>query len=687
MSHNPFIRTPFPEFKSPEKMDKKEAEKEAKQLREAIRKHDHQYYIENDPVISDHKYDKLFRYLQQIEDEFPQLKTKTSPTEKTGAPPVGNLRKRKHKAPMLSLNSSDKEEDVKHFIDTLQKNTQGKEISYFLEPKFDGLSVEVVYEKGEFQYATTRGDGETGEDISENVKTIGSVPLKLLRKKDHPDHLSVRGEIFISKKGFQNINKARIEKGENPFANARNTASGLIRQLDSGKVADKPLDVFFYEIIDSANGDFDSYQEMLDHFGQWGLKTNNENKTCTQKEEVVVFFEDLKEKRENLPYEIDGMVVKLNKRQLRSELGSRNRSPRWAYAWKFEPKKETTLLTDIIVQVGRTGILTPVALLEPVDVGGVTVSRATLHNEDEVNKKDVRPGDKVKVVRAGDVIPEIAERVEKKKGKRTKHFQLPEKCPVCHTNTVREGAYVVCPAGLSCVAQLKGKLIHYASRNAMNIENLGEKIIAQLVDMEMIKDIPGIYQLEPEDLEKLEGMGKKSAEKLYRSVQDSKETELTRFIYALGIRHVGRHIAKILAFKYKSLKKIEAVSKEDLNRTDEIGDEIAQSISHFFSNKENQKMIKTLQNLGLKVKQEKAETSDKFSNKTFVFTGELDHYTREKAKDEVERLGGRAISSVSDNTDYLVVGEDPGSKLDEAKKRNVKILSEKEFMQLQINQS
>ncbi|MFW6351462.1 MAG: NAD-dependent DNA ligase LigA [Bacteroidota bacterium] len=664
-------------------MNKTEAREKAGQLREAIRRHDHRYYIENDPVISDNKYDEIFKYLQDIEQEFPEIKTKTSPTQKVGAPPVDSLKKRKHKAPMLSLNSSDKEQDVRNFIQTIQKNTEKENVRFYLEPKFDGLSVEVVYEEGKFQYAATRGDGETGEDISENVKTINSVPLELLNEREHPAYLSVRGEIFISKKGFQDINKLRIEKGENPFANARNTAAGLIRQLDPGKVADKPLEVFFYEVIDSNNGEFENYQEMLHHFEQWGLKTNHENKTCRKTEEVIHFFEKLKEKRENLPYEIDGMVIKLNERHFRSELGSRNRSPRWAYAWKFEPQKETTLLIDIIVQVGRTGILTPVALLEPVEVGGVTVSRATLHNEDEVNKKDVRPGDKVKVIRAGDVIPEIAERVEKKKGKRTGHFQLPGKCPVCNTPTVREGAYVVCPAGLSCIAQLKGKLIHYASRNAMNIENLGEKIIGQLVDQEMITDIPGIYQLEIQDLEKLEGIGKKSAEKLYQSIQDSKEPELTRFIFALGIRHVGRHIAKLLAFKYKTLERIVDAKREDLSKTDEIGDEIAESISHFFGNKKNRKMIQTLKELGMKVKEEKTRTSDKFEGKTFVLTGELEKYTRDEAKEKIEQLGGRATSSVSDNTDYLVLGEGPGSKLDEAKKRNVKILSEKEFRQMQ----
>ena len=405
MKKNPFVNPPFPGLKEVSRLSKGEAGEEIEQLREAIEFHNYRYYIENDPVISDSKYDELFDRLVKLEEKFPGFQSDVSPTKKVGAPPVEKLKKRKHIAEMLSLNSSDKEEEVRGFVNFIRKQVKEAEPQFFLEPKLDGLSVEVVYREGVFDYAATRGDGQTGEDVSKNIKTIRSLPLRLKAEKEFSDFLSVRGEVYMDKDGFQHINRERLEKGQEPFANARNAAAGLIRQLDPGKVAGKPLDIFFYEIIGSSNNDFVSHNDMLKHFEKWGLKINHESRKCSNIEDISEFYGDLGKKRDELPYEIDGIVIKLDNRHYRKELGTRHRSPRWAFAWKFEPRKEITTLREIIVQVGRTGILTPVALLDPVEVGGVTVSRATLHNKEEMNKKDVRHGDKVKVVRAGDVIP------------------------------------------------------------------------------------------------------------------------------------------------------------------------------------------------------------------------------------------------------------------------------------------
>lgn len=662
-------------------MSEEEAGREVRQLREAIEHHDYLYYIKNRPQISDHQYDRLFRRLQDLEEAFPGLRSDVSPTRKVGAPPVDALKKRKHTETMLSLDSSDEEKDVKAFLKRMEKEAGG-EVSFVTEPKFDGLSVEIVYEHGAFSYGATRGDGVTGEDVSENVKTIRSLPLQLRKDNHVPEILSVRGEILLGKVNFQELNKQRIEKGEDPFANARNAAAGMIRQLDSKKVADKPLEIFFYEIISQTGEGFGTHLEMLEHLPEWGLRTYEEYSECRSFDEISASFRALDEKREELAFEIDGLVIKMNDRRLREKIGIRQRSPRWAFAWKFQPKKEITELVDIIVQVGRTGILTPVALLEPVEVGGVTVSRATLHNEEEVKKKDVRPGDTVRVQRAGDVIPEIAERVDQPGKKRGNPFRMPDRCPVCNTELVREGAYVLCPAGLSCEAQLKGRLIHFASRQGMNIEHLGEKIIEQMIRREWIRNIPDLYRLDREKLAGLEGFAERSAQRLHDSIRRSKSVSLDRFLYAIGIRNVGAHLARVLAGRFGSLDRIRGTSYEELLEVDEVGPEIAESITHFFESNENQQMLDELEELGLEIGYEKRAGSEKLSGKVFVLTGELEGYTREEAKERIESLGGRATSSVSENTDYLVVGENPGKKLDQAREKNVEVLNESQFSAL-----
>ena len=682
MASNPYIKAPFPRFKDAGRLSEKQAGKEIDLLREAIEYHDHQYYIKNKPVISDSEYDRLFKRLRDLEKNFPRFDSELSPTKKVGAPPVEKLKKRKHAAAMLSLSSSADEKDIREFIGRMKKKLSAKKAGFVLEPKFDGLSVEIAYEDGEFRYGATRGDGETGEDISENVKTIRSMPLRLQDGSDYPGRLHLRGEILLTKEGFRNLNKLRLEKGKDAFANPRNAASGLVRQLDSKKVKDADLEIFFFEIIGDEAADFESHWAMLKQFPEWGLKTSSLNRKCTSYDEVEKYYDEISAKLEDLDFEIDGVVIKLDDRKMRGDIGVRQNNPRWAYAWKFKPKKEITTITDIIVQVGRTGILTPVALLEPVDVGGVTVSRASLHNEQEVKKKDIRKGDKVRVIRAGDVIPEVAERLSMKGQKREEPFQMPGKCPSCGTELVREGAYTLCPAGLSCDAQMKESIIHFASKEGMDIMNLGEKIIEQLLEKGMVSTIPDLYRLNKNDLEKLEGFADKAAGRLYESLQESKSVSLEKFIYALGIRHTGKRIAGILADEYRSVEALKKAGYDELAEINEIGTEIAESVSHFFASKANVKMIDELTDLGVEIQKGKKKISGRLKDKVFVLTGELENYTRQEAKEKIESLGGRATSAVSDQTDYLVVGKDPGTKKEEADKHDVQMLNEKEFMDL-----
>lgn len=680
-----FKHSPKTDFKDIDELSKKEAEQQIKDLREGIEYHNYLYYIKNQPKISDETYDKLFKRLQVLEEAFPEFQSDTSPTRKIGAPPVDKLKKIEHTVTMLSLNAALEKEEARDFDDFIHRNASKEKINYVVEPKFDGLSVEIVYENGDFKYGATRGDGQTGEDISENIKAIGAVPLRLHHEdgREIPSFLAVRGEVFMPKAAFQEMNKKRIERGENPFANPRNAAAGTMRQLDSRKVADKPMDIYFYEILRIEGQEFSSHWEVIQQLPKWGLKIDKVNRKCTSFKEVEEYREELSKKRDDLEYEIDGIVIKVDDYHVREQLGTRQRSPRWALAWKFPPKKEVTTLEDIVVQVGRTGMLTPVALLQPVDVGGVTVSRATLHNEDEVHSKDVRPGDNVRIARAGDVIPEVVERIKEPGKKRGKKFSMPQKCPVCGSEVFKEGAYYFCSAGLTCTAQLIGHIMHYASRDAMNIDGLGEKIVKKLVDRDMVKDIADLYHLSVEDFKGLEGFAQKSAENLYQAIQGSKKARLDRFLYALGIRHVGAHMARVLAREFNTLENLQQADEAELQEIRETGPEIARSVHHFFKQKQNQKVLERLKHAGVKAEPMKTEgKSFPLEGKKFVFTGSLDEFTRDEAKQAVEDLGGRATSSVSKETDYLVLGEEPGSKLDDAKEHNVKILDEEEFKKL-----
>jgi DNA ligase (NAD+) len=680
-----FKKNPRTAFKSVTKMTLEEARVEVKALREGVEYHNYLYYVKAQPVVSDAVFDKLFRRLQELEEAFPELQSPTSPTRKVGAPPLDKLTKVKHTAAMLSLNSVLSETEAEEFDRFIRKNAGTDAIAYVLEPKFDGFSVEVVYSDGVFAYGATRGDGETGEDISENLKTIRPLVLRLQEPKGEklPGFLAVRGEVIMPKKAFQKLNKERVERGEVPFSNPRNAAAGIMRQLDSKKVADKPLDIFFYEILQIEGLELLTHWQELQKFPQWGLRTDAHNSRCSSFAEITAYRDKLAAGREEFGYEIDGVVIKLDDLGLRKKLGTRERSPRWALAWKFPPKKEVTTLEDIVVQVGRTGMLTPVALLAPVDVGGVTVSRATLHNEDEVKKKDVRPGDKVRVARAGDVIPEVVERIEEPGKKRGKEFSMPKRCPVCGTKVTREGAYYFCPAGLSCPAQLIGHILHYASRNALNIEGLGDQIARQLVERKMVKDVADLYGLTVAGLVELEGFADKSAQNLYQAIQSANEARLDRFVYALGIRHAGEHVARLLAEEFRSLDRLSRASREEMEKIRGIGAEIAQSVEAFFGQEENRKVLKKIVEAGVRVEDmPEPKAGLLLKGKTFVFTGELENYSRDKAKEIVENLGGRASSSVSGATDYVVAGRNPGSKLEEARKRGVKVIDEAEFAKL-----
>jgi len=678
-----FRRDPETDFRDPEELSKEEAAEQVEALREGIEHHDYLYYVKADPEISDATYDRLFSRLQELEEAFPELDSPNSPTKRVGAPPAEELSRREHTRVMLSLDAVMEAEEVREFHRRVREKVGRSDNMYVLEPKFDGLSVEVVYRDGELDCGTTRGDGRSGEDITRNLRTVGALPLRLREGAGPPSMLAVRGEVIMPRDGFQELNRSRVERGEDAFANPRNAAAGIVRQLDPAKVADKPLTIFFYEVLQQEGADLKGHWDTLRRFEAWGLKTSGHNRRGSTLEDLSDFHSRMSEDRDDLDFEIDGVVIKLDDYRAREEMGTRQRSPRWAVAWKFEPKKEVTRLRDIAVQVGRTGKLTPVALLDPVDVGGVTVSRATLHNAGEVKRKDVRPGDKVRVKRAGDVIPEVVERIREPGRKRSEPFEMPGECPVCGSEVFREGAYHFCPGGLSCRAQLKGSLVHYASREAMDIDQLGEETAKALIDREMVEDIADLYDLKAEQLEELEGFAERSARQLHDAIQSARYPRLDRFLYALGIRHVGRHVAGVVAEALGDLASVRAASVDRLREIDEIGPEIADSIAGFFADEGNTDVLDRLLDAGVEPQPMEDVSGGRLEGVTVVFTGALDSYTRSEAQKKVEELGGRATDSVSSGTDYLVVGDDPGSKLDEAREEeSVEILDEEGFENL-----
>jgi DNA ligase (NAD+) len=683
MEHdNPFIEAPERDFDAPEQLSEEQAARQIELLREAIELHDFRYYVKNEPSIADRAYDRLFGRLEALEEAFPRLKSANSPTQRVGAGPLEGLERVEHVSPMLSLNAEFERAEVAGF-DRFVGEKIGKSFDYVCEPKFDGLSVEIVYEGGELVRAATRGNGEVGELITENVRTIHAVPLRL--RGDFPDFLAVRGEVLMPKSGFHRLNKERVERGEEPFANPRNAAAGTVRLLDPSQVARRPLEVYFYEVLAASGVEIATETEALSLFGRWGLRVDEHSCKCRGFGQVERFYDKIGRVRDELDYEIDGVVIKVDQLELRERLGARSRSPRWALAWKFEPKKEVTELVDIGVQVGRTGKLTPVALLEPVEVGGVTVSRATLHNIEEVHAKDVRPGDTVRVHRAGDVIPEVVERVERSREHgRTPPFEMPQRCPVCGAEVVREGPNHFCPNGMSCPAQLKRRVEHFGSRNAMDIDGLGQETVEQLVERGLVESIPDLYALDVDDLTGLDRFAEKSARKLYDSIQGSKSVRLDRFLFALGIPMVGRHTARLLA---DALGTLEAVSQADEGRLQAVtgvGAEIAANVGDFFDEQRNQRALERLFELGLELAPTPGASAETLplEGKKFVLTGALDAYTRAEATERIEALGGQVTSSVSSQTDFVVAGREPGQKLERARELGVEVIDEGAFRQL-----
>ncbi len=667
-------------------MNINEAKRRILELRELINYHNYRYYVLDSPEITDEEYDKLFRKLKELEEKFPQLITPDSPTQRVGGEPLPEFKQIKHRIPMLSLDNVFNEENLRDFDARVKKILKTeKDIEYVCEPKLDGLAVELIYENGIFIAGATRGDGRVGEDVTSNLKTIKSIPLALFSKKlKPPTILEVRGEVIINKKDFEKLNREREKSGEPLFANPRNASAGSLRQLDPKVTASRPLDIFLYGMGHIEGMSFKSQWDFLNYLPEWGLKTNKLNRLCKGIEEVINYYKEMVSKRQELPYECDGIVVKVNSIEFQKRLGELSHSPRWAVAFKFPPQQAITKIINIEAQVGRTGTLTPVAILEPVRVGGVTISRATLHNMDEIERKDVRIGDTVIVQRAGDVIPEIVQSLPDKRTGNEKKFSMPEKCPSCGSKILREEGEVAYRCiNVSCPAQIKERIRHFCIREAMDIEGLGEKFISQLVDRGLVKDIADLYYLKTEDFFHLDRMGTKLAENLYNAIQNSKKTTLDRFLFALGILHVGEHIARVLARELKDLENLTKATRDDLLKIKEIGDEIATSITNFFMNKDNLKLIEKLLKAGVRINPvEKPKGESPLKDKAIVFTGELKSMSRDEAKRLVEDLGGRAVSSVSKKTDLVVAGPGAGSKLENARNLGIKIIDEEEFLKL-----
>lgn len=647
------------------------------ELRREIEKHNHNYYVLDNPTISDFEYDALMRELKKLEEENPQYKSDTSPTVRVGGVALKEFNQVTHVVPMISLQDVFGFDELRDF-DRRVKEAVG-EVNYIVELKIDGLSVSLLYENGKFVKGATRGDGVVGEEVTENLKTIKSIPLTI----NDTNTLEVRGEVYIPKKDFEILNVQREEKGEPLFANPRNAAAGSLRQLDSKITAERRLNIFVFNIQRYSGKPILSHEEGLNYLSDLGFKVSPNRSVCKNIDEVIEVIKNIGETKGNLPFEIDGAVVKVDEIEKREILGYTAKFPRWAAAYKFPAERKTTKLIDIEVQVGRTGAITPTAILEPVLVSGSTVSRAALHNEDYVKEKDIRIGDTVVIQKAGEIIPEVVEVVFDKRDGSEKEFKMPSNCPACGEEVVRlEGEAAVKCINISCPAQLKRNIIHFASRDAMNIEGMGPRVIDLLMDNNLLNDAADIYYLKKEDLLSLPRMGEKSVNNLLESINKTKDNHLSKLIFALGIRYIGSKAAKNLCEKFKSIDEIKNASYEELVNVDEIGSKMAESIVDFFKEDKNIKVLEKLELAGInfQIKEEnQSEKSTVFSEKTFVLTGTLSKYTRNEAKEIIESLGGKVSSSVSKKTSYLLAGEEAGSKLKKAEDLGVTILSEDDF--------
>jgi len=665
-------------------LEKKEIKERIEKLKGQLEYHNYRYYVLDDPVVSDTEYDRLMTELVALEEDHPEFLSPNSPTQRVGAKPLAEFETVTHTIPMLSLQNAMELDEVAEFDRRIKKLLRINDVDYVMEVKIDGLAVELVYLNGEFTTGSTRGDGFTGEDITQNLRTIKSIPMRLLRDHDIPipDRLEVRGEVYMGKNEFKELNKERELQGDPLFANPRNAGAGSVRQLDPRITAGRKLNIFCYAPGEILGVTLTTHYHFLDYLKKWGFRVNPLTKLCRNLDELISHYNYIQNMRDRIPYEIDGTVIKVNRFDYQVLLGNVSRSPRWAIAYKFQAHEETTIIEDIIVGVGRTGALTPVAVLKPVMVSGVEVKRATLHNEDEIVRKDILIGDTVIVSRAGDVIPEVVKVIKEKRTGQERPFTMPEECPVCGEKVVRQpGEAIRRCVNINCPAQIKGSIEHFASKRAMDIDGLGEKLVEQLVDKKAINDVSDLYYLEKNDLLQLERMADKSAQNLLDAISTSKKPSFQRFIYALGIRNVGEHISGLLADKFNSIEDLYTLDEDTLMAIPEIGPEVANSITSFFQDDKNRKTISRMLDAGVVIEYKK-EGRKPLLGLTFVFTGALKNMGREEARKLIESHGGKTVSSVSKKIDYVVLGEEAGSKVDKARSLDLKIISEEEFLSL-----
>src|SRR5690625_3685377 len=666
-------------------MNKAEAKKRIEQLVEQLTRYDRAYFVDDKPLVSDAIYDQLFHELLNLETQYPDLTLPHSPTKRVGSEPIEAFDKVEHEVAMLSLSNAFSEQELRDF-DRRVKSLLDSSVEYVCELKIDGLAVSLLYEDGHFIRGATRGDGTVGEDITSNLKTIRSIPLTI----DAPGRLEVRGEAFMPKEAFERLNEARAQKGESLFANPRNAAAGSLRQLDPKIAASRQLDLFIFGYGTWPEETIQQHSERLAYLKELGLKVNPHWKRCTSIDEVIDYVEEWTEKRNSLPYEIDGIVIKVNEINKQEQLGFTARTPRWATAYKFPAIEAVTTLYDVELSVGRTGVVTPTALLEPVFVDGSTVSRATLHNQDQIKALDIHLGDRVIIKKAGDIIPKVVRVLKEERKEDAVPYTMPDKCPACHSELVHLDDEVALRCiNPNCPAQVKEGLIHFASRDAMNIDGLGEKIIEQLFEAKLIQSIPDLYRLQKEQLLPLERMGEKSVENLLKAIEQSKANSLEKLLFGLGIRHIGAKAADIIAAHFITMENIQKATFEDLVAIDEIGEKMAQSVVQFFAEPKVNDLIEALATLGLNMTYKDVEKEDvtsalteAFQNKTVVLTGRLEHYTRKEAKELIEANGGKVTGSVSGNTDLLIAGENAGSKYEQAQKLQVPIWDEKTFISI-----
>jgi DNA ligase (NAD+) len=669
-------------------VSKKEAEKIIGDLRDEINRHNHYYYIKDAPVISDSEYDSLFRKLEKLEERFPELITDSSPTQRVGAPVEGGFKTVEHGEKMLSLQDVFDYGELEDFLKRIEKDL-GKpieEIDFVCELKIDGSAVSLLYEDGKFVRGATRGDGLTGEDITSNLKTINSIPLSLMDSgKGIPERIEVRGEVYLGRKEFLSINREREEEGQSVFANPRNAAAGSLRQIDPSMTAKRRLNIFIYGATRESVTDMESHYQVLEYLKGLGLRVNPNIRLVRGVDSIKEYIESWKDERKKLFYETDGIVIKVNDLGFQQKLGQTSRNPRWAAAYKYPPEQGVSRVLDIEVSVGRTGALTPVAVLEPVKVAGSTISHATLHNEDEVKRKDVRIGDKVIIHKAGDVIPEIVKVIAEERNGTEKEFKMPGKCPVCGSRVVRlEGEAAHRCTYIACPAQQFERIVHFVSKGGMDIDGLGPSIVEKLIEEGLIKDVADIYYLKYDDIISLENFGEKSTENLLEAIEESKRRPLSRLLFALGIRFVGSHTADIISERFKGLDSLMDAGFDEIQAVKEVGPRIAESIVDFFREEQNRKVIEKLRKAGLNFGAGKKDVKKKagFDGKTFVLTGKLDGYTREEAGEIIEGFGGRVTSGVSRSTDIVLAGQDAGSKLDKARSLGIKVIDEGKFKEM-----